>query len=143
MCRTKTKLFKNNVVTSLADMAKKYKFFGFRKIYFKLRNVYYKIKRSDIYYKLDDLAYPKATSGYISNEIIREYNGFLGHGVEISPPFIGLGLLHYSLIRIIKPKRILCIGSLRGFIPVLCALACQDNEKGFVDFVRWRSKEFR
>ena len=48
---------------------------------------------------------------------------------------IGYGWLHYSLIRIIKPKRVLCIGSRYGFIPAVCALACRDNGFGMVDFV--------
>jgi len=48
---------------------------------------------------------------------------------------IGYGWLHYALIRIIKPLRVLCIGSRYGFIPAVCALACRDNGFGVVDFV--------
>jgi hypothetical protein len=48
---------------------------------------------------------------------------------------LGYGLLHYALIRNSKPKRILCIGSRKGFIPAICALACKSNGFGHVDFV--------
>lgn len=43
--------------------------------------------------------------------------------------------MHYALIRILKPSRVLCIGSRYGFVPVVCALACKDNKRGVVDFV--------
>lgn len=48
---------------------------------------------------------------------------------------LGYGWLHYALIRSTKPKHILCIGSLKGFIPAICAHACKDNQFGQVDFV--------
>ncbi len=47
----------------------------------------------------------------------------------------GYGNLHYALIRNQKPKRILCIGSMYGFIPYMMARACRDNQYGHVDFV--------
>jgi hypothetical protein len=48
---------------------------------------------------------------------------------------LGYGWVHYSLIRLIKPKNVLCIGSRWGFIPAVCAMACRDNGGGMVDFV--------
>lgn len=48
---------------------------------------------------------------------------------------LGYGLAHYFLIRLLRPEKILCIGSKYGFIPAICALACKDNKKGKVDFV--------
>lgn len=47
----------------------------------------------------------------------------------------GYGLYHYTLIRNQRPKRILCIGSMYGFIPYMMAKACRENKKGHVDFV--------
>ncbi len=47
----------------------------------------------------------------------------------------GYGLIHYSFVRNIKPRRILCVGSMYGFIPFMCALACKENNMGSVDFV--------
>lgn len=48
---------------------------------------------------------------------------------------LGYGWIHYSLIRVKQPQKILCIGSKWGYIPAVCALACKDNQKGRVDFV--------
>ncbi len=48
---------------------------------------------------------------------------------------LGYGLIHYAMIRNQRPKRILCIGSMYGFIPFMLAKACDDNEYGEVDFV--------
>jgi len=39
------------------------------------------------------------------------------------------------MIRNQRPKRILCIGSMYGFIPYMMAKACNENKKGHVDFV--------
>lgn len=47
----------------------------------------------------------------------------------------GFGMVHYALIRNIRPQRVLCVGSLKGYIPALCALACKDEEIGHVEFV--------
>lgn len=48
---------------------------------------------------------------------------------------LGYGFLSYGMIRNSKPKRVLCIGSMYGFIPFMCALGCKDNRWGTVDFV--------
>jgi hypothetical protein len=48
---------------------------------------------------------------------------------------IGFGFIHYAYIRNLKPKRILCVGSQRGFIPAICGLACRDAKEGQVHFV--------
>lgn len=48
---------------------------------------------------------------------------------------LGYGLYHYSVIKNQKYKRILCIGSMYGFIPYMMAKACKENKKGHVDFV--------
>jgi predicted O-methyltransferase YrrM len=39
------------------------------------------------------------------------------------------------MVRNSKPKRILCVGSRKGFVPAILALACKDNGMGHVDFV--------
>lgn len=72
-------------------------------------------------------------------------NKFLTHFVSYYTPYgqavsqrlndLGFGLLHYALVRIVKPKRILCIGSGRGFVPAILSIACRDNGLGIVDFV--------
>lgn len=57
------------------------------------------------------------------------------HQLDKNKGGLGYGWIHYSLIRLIQPERVLCIGSKYGFIPAVCALACKDNKKGKVDFV--------
>lgn len=58
------------------------------------------------------------------------------HHVDESRGGLGYGWIHYSLIRLLNPKRVLCVGSKWGFIPAVCALACRDNGNGgIVDFV--------
>jgi predicted O-methyltransferase YrrM len=57
------------------------------------------------------------------------------HNLDMENGDLGYGLIHYSLIRLIKPKRVLCVGSRYGYIPAICALACKDNKQGVVDFV--------
>ena len=57
------------------------------------------------------------------------------HSQDLRNGGLGYGWTHYSLIRLLKSKKVLCVGSKYGFIPAVCALACKDNEKGIVDFV--------
>lgn len=57
------------------------------------------------------------------------------HKVDKKTGSFGYGWVHYSLIRLIRPKKVLCIGSKWGFIPAVCALACRENGRGRVDFV--------
>jgi len=71
----------------------------------------------------------------VCRKIIEYYNGDGGHRTNLKTGNLGFGLIHYSLILNLRPKRVLCIGSRKGFIPAMCALACQENGFGHVDFV--------
>jgi len=71
----------------------------------------------------------------IGRKLIIHYCGTSGHNLEEDKSGLGYGLIHYALISNLKPKRVLCIGSTKGFIPAICALACKENAKGHVDFV--------
>lgn len=71
----------------------------------------------------------------VARAIIAYYHGDEGHQTNPSTGNLGYGFIHYSLILNIKPKRVLCVGSRKGFIPAICALACQENGMGHVDFV--------
>lgn len=57
------------------------------------------------------------------------------HEIEYKSGNLGYGWIHYALIRILRPNRVLCIGSRYGYIPAICTMACKDNKKGIVDFV--------
>ncbi|MBI3576952.1 class I SAM-dependent methyltransferase [Candidatus Gottesmanbacteria bacterium] len=74
----------------------------------------------------------KHTIGRFIRHFARQDNW---HNLDISTANLGYGWIHYALIRVLQPKRILCVGSKYGFIPAMCALACKDNKGGVVDFV--------
>ena len=73
----------------------------------------------------------------ISQQLIQNFDGDSGQNLDPNDEqyFLGFGLIHYALVRNLRPKRILCIGSCKGFIPAILALACKDNAYGQVDFV--------
>lgn len=48
---------------------------------------------------------------------------------------LGFGLVHYSLVRLFRPKRALVIGSRFGFVPACVASAIKTNGHGHLDFV--------
>lgn len=48
---------------------------------------------------------------------------------------LGYGWIYYGLIRSLKPKHTLVIGSGYGFTPIVCAIGHKDNEYGRVTFV--------
>ena len=48
---------------------------------------------------------------------------------------LGFGAVHYTLVRNLRPERVLVIGSRYGFVPVVIALALQANGAGLLDFV--------
>lgn len=58
-----------------------------------------------------------------------------GHESNLQTGDLGYGFIHYGLIRQIKPKTVLCIGSRYGYIPAILAQACHDNGFGNVYFV--------
>jgi len=54
----------------------------------------------------------------------------MGHGQRAGDANLGLGWLYYGLVRIERPKRVVCIGSWRGFVPIVLASALRDNGEG-------------
>lgn len=54
----------------------------------------------------------------------------MGHGQRRADGNLGLGWLYYGLVRIERPKRVVCIGSWRGFVPIVLASALRDNGEG-------------
>lgn len=89
------------------------------------------------------LLYPLTNllNAYFIKRIINHYgadykcNNQASQNLDKNNNNLGYGLLYYSFIRNIRPERVLCIGSMYGFIPFICALACKHNKKGIVDFV--------
>lgn len=119
--------------SKLYQFLDKVKFFGLRKAYYVAKDFLLQFR-----YKLlllQDVFFPLLASRFLSRKIIDHYNGDSGHNLDQKRTFLGFGLIHYVLIRNIKPKRVLCVGSRKGFIPAICSLACKDNKMGSVDFV--------
>ena len=68
-------------------------------------------------------------------DIIEKYYHARDHNADYNKNNLGFGLIHYALIRNIRPKNILCVGSHKGYIPSILALACKNESLGIVDFV--------
>ncbi len=71
----------------------------------------------------------------VIHELVEYYDGYQLQNADSKKGELGFGLFHYAMITNIKPKRVLCIGSKKGFIPAVCAMACKHNGFGTVDFV--------
>ncbi len=58
-----------------------------------------------------------------------DYEPFLdmGHGQSAADLNLGLGWVYYGLARALRPRRVLVIGSWRGFVPLVFARALDDN----------------
>lgn len=52
------------------------------------------------------------------------------HGQRVDDFNLGLGWLYYGLARIVRPKRVVVIGSYRGFVPLILGKALVDNSEG-------------
>ncbi len=78
---------------------------------------------------------------YVFNQVIDHYgadykwNDQKSQNLDKQTQNYGYGSFHYSWVRNQKPKKILCIGSMYGYIPYMLARACEDNDYGKVDFV--------
>jgi predicted O-methyltransferase YrrM len=59
----------------------------------------------------------------------------LGHHEEASTLNLGFGFLYYGLVRTLRPRHIVVIGSGFGFSVVCLALALKDNGRGTLSFV--------
>ena len=59
----------------------------------------------------------------------------LGHHESTGNLNLGFGFMYYGLVRTLRPKHIVVIGSGFGFSVVCLALALKDNGKGQLSFV--------
>ena len=59
----------------------------------------------------------------------------LGHHSRPSTSNLGFGFLYYGLVRAVRPRHILVIGSGHGFSVVCLALGLKDNGKGNLTFI--------
>ncbi len=123
-------------INELLRFLDRMKWCGFRKLYWiiKRRIIWLKEVLINI-----GLLYPSYQQSLvkrsISHRLIEIFDGNDGHQPNYTQFFLGFGLIHYAFVRNLKPKNILVVGSRKGFIPAIIALACKDNGKGHVDFV--------
>jgi hypothetical protein len=79
------------------------------------------------------------SSGFsLSREVIRSifhHATPLGHHEDPDRLNLGFGFLYYGLVRALRPKHVLVIGSGFGFSVICMALALKDNAKGMLSFV--------
>ncbi len=54
----------------------------------------------------------------------------MGHLQRVEDSNIGLGWIYYGLARVIRPKKVVVIGSYRGFVPLILGKALADNLDG-------------
>jgi predicted O-methyltransferase YrrM len=54
----------------------------------------------------------------------------MGHAQRPDDQNLGLGWLYYALARLVRPARAVCIGSWRGFVPIVLGQALRDNAEG-------------
>ncbi len=59
----------------------------------------------------------------------------LGHHSRPGNDNLGFGFLYYGLVRAVRPRHILVIGSGHGFSVVCLALGLKDNGKGQLSFI--------
>jgi len=85
-----------------------------------------------VYRKLEDYFYKKASMHYGADY---HWGDERSQNLDKKTANYGYGLLHHAIIRNQRPKRILCVGSMYGFIPFMMAKGCAENGKGVVDFV--------
>lgn len=78
---------------------------------------------------------PTLLRSAFGRRLVRRYSGDTGQNTDAVSGFTGYGLIHYAFVRNTRPARILCIGSRKGFVPGILALAARDNTCGHVDFV--------
>lgn len=54
----------------------------------------------------------------------------MGQAQRVEDLNLGLGWIYYGLVRVARPKRVVVIGSYRGFAPLVFARALADNMEG-------------
>jgi predicted O-methyltransferase YrrM len=60
----------------------------------------------------------------------------MGHGQRVEDRNLGLGWVYYALARLLRPERVVVIGSYRGFAPLVFGKALHDNgQDGSVWFI--------
>lgn len=54
----------------------------------------------------------------------------MGHFQRVEDLNLGLGWIYYGLVRLIRPRTVIVIGSYRGFVPLVIGKALSENTEG-------------
>lgn len=70
------------------------------------------------------------TTSWIQNLFSHSDMLAMGHGQRLQDMNLGLGWLYYALVRANRPRKAVCIGSWRGFVPIVIGQGMKDNNEG-------------
>ncbi len=65
--------------------------------------------------------------GWIAKLFAEEAMRGMGHNQRVQDLNLGMGWIYYGLVRMMRPKLVVVIGSYRGFSPLVFGKALQDN----------------
>ena len=74
----------------------------------------------------------------LNEDLLRDVFQFakpFGHNENVKKLNLGFGFIYYGVVRALKPKHIVVIGSGYGYSVVCLALGLKDNGKGMLTFV--------
>ena len=124
------------IAKALLHLLDSVKWFGLRKLYWIIKELALEFVEALVDRGLLYPAYQQSlVKRRVSRKLVDFYNGDDGHQTNRTQFFLGFGLIHYSFVRNMRPTNILVVGSRKGYIPAIIALACKDNGKGHIDFV--------
>src|SRR5215831_6953126 len=87
----------------------------------------------------DPRAPPRHDSSFsLNTSVLSEILGYarpLGHREDPDTLNLGFGFVYYGLVRALRPRHVLVIGSGFGFSVVCLALGLKDNDRGRLTFV--------
>lgn len=103
-----------------------------------LADICTKLMGSRMIDRLNEQPKKAADSFSLTPEMLREilaYSRPMGHHEDPSSLNLGFGFVYYGLVRSLRPKHIIVIGSGYGFSVVCLALGLRDNGTGRLTFV--------
>jgi predicted O-methyltransferase YrrM len=80
--------------------------------------------------KTGDLANSSILRNWIADLFADPDQLRMGHCQSLDDFNLGMGWLYYGLARLIRPKKVVVIGSWRGFAPLIFGKALVDNQEG-------------
>lgn len=89
-------------------------------------------------FRLQGMFYQESARFSLNPDVIQdifEHAKPFGHNEKTTTMNLGFGFLYYGLVRALRPKHVLVIGSGFGFSVTCLALGLKDNQEGRLSFV--------